>query len=1090
MKQSQICFVFFSFFLFAVTSNFVFCQELNDDVKGLEFYKKGDLFLLGQQLDSSLIYFRKASTIYKKGKNWKGLAACFNKISENQRRDLKLDSALFYAEKSLAISIKHLSEISKESADAYDNIGMCYQKKSLFKKALPSHEKALKIREQLLPNHKSDQAITHENLGVFYINTSNYEKASYHLKKALQINTSYFGPEHQKTGIIHKIIGILYIYMGKHEQSIKHSKKFSDISIKNYGENHLYVGESFNSIGVAYIELGKQDDALYYYQKANKIFVNNNHLPLSGLSYNNLGNIYHNKGKYDKALKYYHKSLQIQLKLYPKNHPLIAGGYNNIGITLKNLGDYEEALKYYDKALTIRKSIYGEKSRFTADTYHNIGISYENKGEFDIALEYYHKALNIYTEIFGNKNHLKISDVYINIASVNYKKNKFDEALLNYSEVIKILEQNYGEENLISAKPLNQIGLIYSKLGHHKKAIEYHKKSLVANKKNKATNISYTSFSPDEYYDSLILLETLKGTAFSLWQKNRSSENSLDTFKKIFGIYHNLDQLIHHKRQSYLNYQDKVTFSHLTKGIYQDAVIVYNQAFETYKKLDYLKQAFYYNEQSKASALKELLNEDQAKNFVGLPKEALELEKVLKTDIAHYNSKVTNETSKKSIDSNKLREYQNNLFDLQLKQDSLIKVLEKNYTDYHRLKYNNDHLSITDIQRRLNKNTSILEFFTTDSSTYVFTITKQNIHSTKLSTPGIEKQIEQWKASILTKNIQEYKTIGHHLHNMLLAPVKEQLSGDELIVIPDGPLWHLNFDLLLTNQIASNDPKNFPYLLRQYAISYANSANILFTEYSKNSNTELLKECLAFSFSSEEKDSDNQAIALEVLRNTNDDLPGTREEILAISEILNGKYYYGSKAIETNFKQQVNRYNILHLALHGEVDNQHPENSKLYFTKSKDTLEDNVLYSHELFALNIPAELAVLSACNTGSGKIAAGEGIMSLGNAFQYAGTKSLLLSSWEVYDQTTPELMRHFYSNLKEGMNKPKALQKAKLEVLNASEITLSHPFYWGSFYLIGNPDPISFDTSYTSYWILGGILTFGLLCLGIGYYQRKTK
>ena len=178
------------------------------------------------------------------------------------------------------------------------------------------------------------------------------------------------------------------------------------------------------------------------------------------------------------------------------------------------------------------------------------------------------------------------------------------------------------------------------------------------------------------------------------------------------------------------------------------------------------------------------------------------------------------------------------------------------------------------------------------------------------------------------------------------------------------------------------------------------------------------------------------------------DLPGSRKEIRAIANIIDGNYFYGSQAIEANFKKNASEYNILHLALHGEVDNESPENSKLFFTKSKDTIEDDLLYSHELFALNILAELTVLSTCNTGDGKIAKGEGIMSLGTAFQYAGTKSLLLSSWEISDQTTPDLMKYFYTNLKKGMNKAKALQQAKLQYLHTAEITGTYPFYWGVF------------------------------------------
>ncbi len=178
----------------------------------------------------------------------------------------------------------------------------------------------------------------------------------------------------------------------------------------------------------------------------------------------------------------------------------------------------------------------------------------------------------------------------------------------------------------------------------------------------------------------------------------------------------------------------------------------------------------------------------------------------------------------------------------------------------------------------------------------------------------------------------------------------------------------------------------------------------------------------------------------------------------------------------------------MHLALHGEVDNERPENSKLYFTKTNDTIEDNLLYGHELFAMDIPAELTVLSACNTGSGKIAKGEGIMSLGTAFQYAGTKSLLLTSWKVSDQTTPELMKFFYANLKKGMNKAKALQQAKLQYLANANLNRTHPFYWGSFYLVGDAAPIAFSNPTWVYWVLAlGVL---VVITALFWYRRNTS
>ncbi len=232
-------------------------------------------------------------------------------------------------------------------------------------------------------------------------------------------------------------------------------------------------------------------------------------------------------------------------------------------------------------------------------------------------------------------------------------------------------------------------------------------------------------------------------------------------------------------------------------------------------------------------------------------------------------------------------------------------------------------------------------------------------------------------------------------------------------------------------------------------------------------------------------------MSLATLRGTDDDLPGTREEIKAIADIIDGQYYYGAQAIEANFKKNAGAYNILHLALHGEVDHERPENSRLFFTKSKDTLEDNMLYSHELFALDIPAELTVLSACNTGSGKIAAGEGIMSLGTAFQYAGSKSLLLTRWEVSDQTTPQVMKYFYTNLKKDMTKSKALQQAKLNYLANADINRVHPFYWGGFYLVGDTGAIDFKNHHAAlYWSIGLGIIILLILITFWYRKRYRK
>ncbi|WP_024771317.1 CHAT domain-containing protein [Aquimarina macrocephali] len=471
-----------------------------------------------------------------------------------------------------------------------------------------------------------------------------------------------------------------------------------------------------------------------------------------------------------------------------------------------------------------------------------------------------------------------------------------------------------------------------------------------------------------------------------------------------------------------------------------------------------------------------------------MPKAILDLEQQLKSERSFCISEMIQERSKQIVDATKITTYENILFDLDRKQDSLTWIIEKNYPKYYQLKHESKIISVAGIQKKLNENTTLLEFFVSDNSIYAFTISKKEIKVTTLHALELSKDVEALRAAIIAKNTIVFKTISYKLYGQLIAPVKDKIKGDQLIIVPDGSLWHLNFDVLLTQNDLSYDPKVLSYLLKEYAVSYASSANLLFAPSKSGLQSEKRQECLAFSFSDSEI-IDAKTMSLATLRAANYDLPGTRKEIKAISDIIDGQYYFGSQAIEANFKKNASQYNILHLALHGDVDNEHPENSKLLFTKGNDTIEDSYLYSHELFAMNIPAELTVLSACNTGSGKIAQGEGIMSLGNAFQYAGTKSLLLSSWEISDQTTPELMRLFYTNLKAGMHKAKALQQAKLQYLNTANINRTDPFYWGGFYLVGDSSPILFKDDTMVYWVMGlGVLI--ILCIGVLWYQRKRR
>ncbi len=727
-------------------------------------------------------------------------------------------------------------------------------------------------------------------------------------------------------------------------------------------------------------------------------------------------------------------------KRFGKDYYELTRSYQNLARVYRLQGVFDKAFDLQMRSLKVCERVLGENSERVIKTYQYLGSLSLDQKNYDQAVSFYKKALNLSMNLFGENNNL-IAHLYQNLGEVFIQRKELQMALLNFQKAEDIYNQN----------------LVFG---------------------NTVQNINA--------FNMLSLLNSKSKALFKLFELN----NSLEVLQNCIDSYKKAEYLVKVIRQDLNKFDDKVIFSKTTQELYEGAIKAQLSLFELENNDQNLKNALELSEKSKSNTLKEFLSISEIKKTTELSPELSQLEYELRTERAYYRSKLSEASFNKMGDSSKLISYESHLFDISRKQDSLKEMLEKNYPKYHNLKYNNDVISVQQIQEKLDEKTTILEFFTTDSTIYAFTVSKNNMSVNELAVERLTDKIEDLRTTIIKKDIKTYKKQSYQLYKELIAPLKDKLVGNKLVIIPDGSLWHLNFDLLLSKQDATNNPALLSYFLKEYIITYANSATLLFSENVDTVDTLAKKEeCLAFSFSDSTLSTEVRTIPLASLRNSKIDLPGTRKEIKAIADIVDGTYYYGSEAVERNFKKEANQYSILHLALHGEVDDKHPENSKLYFTKNKDTIEDNILYSHELFALNIPAELTVLSACNTGSGKIAKGEGIMSLGNAFQYAGTKSLLLSSWEVSDQTTPELMKYFYANLKTGMHKGKALQQAKIQYLKHADINRTHPFYWGGFYLVGDTSPIQFSDTHFLYWTVGFVILTTLVLFFL-WYRKKNK
>jgi CHAT domain-containing protein len=316
-------------------------------------------------------------------------------------------------------------------------------------------------------------------------------------------------------------------------------------------------------------------------------------------------------------------------------------------------------------------------------------------------------------------------------------------------------------------------------------------------------------------------------------------------------------------------------------------------------------------------------------------------------------------------------------------------------------------------------------------------------------------QTDSLKADARSK----YLECAPKLYQKLVAPVAQYLP-EKIILVPDGPLGYVPFDALLTSAPEDlNNFKSYPYLLHKHQFSYTYSATLLREMRDKKHRQEPKNDFLAFApfYNGDTTLLASRYAYDELMRKDLQPLTYSGPEVAAAAKLMRGEAIIGTAATEERFTSMASDYRIIHLATHGRADNRVGDYAFLAFTEIKDSIENELLYVKDLYNHTLNADLVVLSACETGIGKLQRGEGIISLARAFAYAGAKSIVTSLWSVNNKSTSELMGFFYEELERGKNKDEALRLARLRFLKESSVRNGHPFFWAAFVPIGDMRPV---------------------------------
>ncbi|MEA2041751.1 MAG: CHAT domain-containing protein [Bacteroidota bacterium] len=894
-------------------------------------------------------------------------------------------------------------------------------------------------------------------LGQLKFSTGEADTALTHYERALALQQKFPSPDPFLEAKIYSGLGNSYLALGKFSKSLEYHKKDLNYRINKGGNKGSELVIVYTNLGVAARSMGDANTALNYVEKAlpyAKEASQASPLDLAGL-YSLKGSIYFDLGQYNLALDFMKKALAMREKYTGGINKGVANEYNNLGQVFNGFNDYDKAIVAYRKAYEIQKQILGKSHPDIALTCSNLASILRKQGKRESALKYYEEAISITKAAYG-EFHPDLAPYYHNVALL-YKDNKnYKREMSYYLKAKDILENTAGvsEQSLILvyiniAELQRRQGEYYGSLQNYQKALDINVSDF-----SPASGEFYKNPKLKNYKDLNHMLYAVKGKAMSLTALFMR-DSVYEYARYSYDSYMLCDSIISLSRKKVQTKQDKLIFGNKSKEVYRDgllsaATIAYLQDKEKQKQ-EYFKQAFYFSEKNKAAILSDAVKAAEVKEFSGIPDSIMAQEKLYKGQISDLENLIL-----RKFNDRQTNELENKLFVVNKKLRDLNTYIENKYPKYYHAKYEQEGTGVSSIQKALKSGQAVRSYFMSAGEIIIFTLTKDNISVSSVVMPSDFdykiKQLIGYMTSGLKSEFPLYLESSFELYKLLFSKsIDEEI--DELIIIPDGILGVIPFEALITEKYSGDilDFGNYPYLIKQYKINYFYSAALFLRSIDGEHSTGKIDSWLGIApvFSNLKSREFSGFKASE--------LPGTLTEVDDIYKSIEnagkfGKKYIKNAITEKKFKAiDFSVFDVIHIATHGLVNTEHPELSGLLLYPEPGGEEDNILYSGEIYNLELKADLVVLSACETGLGKISKSEGIIGLTRSFLYAGTNNVIVSVWKVEDQSTAELMKFFYKSAIGGKNWSEALHDAKLSLLNRGG-KYAHPYFWSPFILIG--------------------------------------
>jgi CHAT domain-containing protein len=814
------------------------------------------------------------------------------------------------------------------------------------------------------------------------------------------------------------------------EQGLAIAKQINDPNLEKFAQQGLQLAQNQNDNrkvqadqllkqGIEQAKTNQFKAALQSWEQALIIYREIKDRKGESITLNNLSFVYFDLGDYPKTIEYSQQLLTIAKEI--KNRTIEAEALGNFGLAYTSLGDYPKAIKNFQQVLAIGKEIKDRK--IEGQALGNLSIVYAQLGDYSTAITYSQLLLKVALEI---KDRQMVGQTLGNIG-VAYRN------LQDYSTAIMYLEQSLVVARKIKDRPtegnaLGNLGNTYASLGDYPKALEYHKQSLAIVREIKDSpgegktlgNLAVAYLNLGDYPKAIEYSQ--QDLAIAREIKDRTTEGeALNILGSALYKQGNLTLA-----ESTL--MDAMKVKESLRGGLKDneKVSIFDRQRNTYEILQQVLIA-----QNKTNAALEIAERGRARAFVELVASRLSPNKNEQFRITPSNIEQIKQIAK--------------LQNATLVQYSII------YDDFK--VEGKQQVKQSELYIWIIKPTGEVTFRKADLKPLW---QKENTTLADLVISSRDSIGARGRGGGILVNddpdAPKAKQRLQRLHELLIKPIVDLLptkESERVIFIPQSSLFLVPFGALQDAQ--------GKYLIEKHTILTTPSIQVLdLTKKQRHNLQNSSKNTLVLGNPTMPSVPPKLGEKPQPLP----PLPGAEKEALAIAPLLNTKAITGSQGTKTAIVQKMPSARIIHLATHGLLDDFRglgsavalaPDPSPPSPPLSKPGDINGLLTAEEILAMKLQAELVVLSACDTGRGRIT-GDGVIGLSRSLISAGVPSVMVSLWSVPDAPTAELMTQFYKNfLQRKLDKATALREAMLTTMK----THPNPRDWAAFTLIGESE-----------------------------------